>query len=139
MKHFGIFFSLITCFVLHIVAYTVDKRVFYNQETPAFNIIGIVLISAILYLLIIPKYYKNKITLALFFFLSLIVLLNCTLSLLVDFFAWLRDYQFETNDMSFVVIIPLIFIVALLFGLFFDIFLKKVSVKDAMKTGRTSE
>ncbi|MEK7225324.1 MAG: hypothetical protein AAB221_06545 [Bacteroidota bacterium] len=139
MKNFGLFISLIICLAMYAIAYGVDHRVFYNGKSLEFNAIGILLFWGLLHIILLPMFYKKQFLIKIIFIGITVLVLNLVLSLLVDFFARLRNYELETNDMSFVIIIPFTFIVALIFGLLFDMNVKRHLKKDAMKTGRTSE
>lgn len=124
------FASLIICLTLYILAYNFDASILYNKKSIELNIIGMVLLFIILNYFLVGRLLSQQLLLKSVFLIVSGLFLNFTVSLMVDFFARVREYQHESNDMSFVIIIPATFIVAFVFGVLFDKRVKKYKLND---------
>ena len=119
-RNFGLLLSVILLVLLNGLSFTCSKYFLFNTAPVIPNAVAVVFI--ILFQYNLTKKYRdsNRGWIYLSYFLMTAAFLNIFSSFLIQFFYWLRELQGESNDMSAVIIYPMMVLVAVCWGMLFD-------------------
>jgi hypothetical protein len=116
----GIVISLLVYVTLFLFSIVYSKYFLYNGIKFEWNLIGLIILTYIFYWQILRLLHLKKIFAFVVFIIFISGELNMALSFIVDLIHRINKYDLNTNDMSFFIVYPVIFIFTILLGYFFD-------------------
>jgi apolipoprotein N-acyltransferase len=129
-NNFGLLVSVILYFSMYVLSLLGSKYFLFNTAPVIPNAMAVVFTFLLQYSLTKKYRDSNKGWVYLSYTLMTAVFLNIFSSFLIQFFYWLRELQGETNDMSAVIIYPLMILISICWGVLFDRMRRKIVVES---------
>lgn len=121
MRYFGVLSSVTLFFVLWILSAVFSMPFLYNAESLELNLAGLVIVCLSFYFLATPYYKTKPVLIRIIYLLVTIAILNFSLSFLTDLVRRTsKPPTLAKDDWSGLFIVPMILIVALIWGWVFD-------------------
>lgn len=119
MKFFGVWTSVALYIVLYLIS-LFGLNVLFNGLSLEVNLFGLLIICNVFFIFIAPRYKKNRKRINIIYTVLTAVVLNLALSFFVNLSDQLKEDEPDTDDMSFILILPAVLIVAVIWGVIYD-------------------
>ena len=120
IKHYGLILTFIYPFLGLALTYTLWTGVTYNGLSSEINLVLLLVLITAVIILTKKNYSTRPKELLLLFTVSVFLVLNFTLSLLADLVNNSDSFDSNGRGMSWIIILPLNFLLTLMWGIIFD-------------------
>jgi hypothetical protein len=118
MKFFGVWTSVALYILLYLIS-LFGLNVLFNRLSLEVNLFGLLIICNIFFFLIAPRYKKNRKRINIIYIILTAVVLNLALGFFINLAEQLKE-ESDSDDMSFILILPGVLIVAVIWGWVYD-------------------